>query len=342
MHKIASSLTDAGYDVTLVGRVLSSSLTLDEKIFSQTRLKCLFNKGKFFYIEFNIRLFFFLLKKKTDIIGCVDLDTALPALLVSRIKNKKFTYDAHEYFPEVPEVENRPVIKKIWQWVENLIVPRANAVYTVSGSIAKVFEEKYGVKAVVIRNVPVLEPYPESNIEHKYILYQGALNEGRGLEQLIGAMKKINANLIIAGEGDLSDKVRSLAANSEVKNKITFLGLVKPENLRHITAGAFIGYNLLENRGKSYYYSLSNKFFDYIHAGIPVISNAFPEYEKINSESEVALLIDTEEESIVQSVNAILSDEIKYFHLKKNCEGLRKKYNWQLEQEKLVKLYHAL
>jgi hypothetical protein len=68
MNRICTSLANAGYDVTLIGRKLADSINLDKKIFRQKRLTCIFNKGKAFYIEYNIRLFFYLLFIKSDLI----------------------------------------------------------------------------------------------------------------------------------------------------------------------------------------------------------------------------------------------------------------------------------
>src|SRR4249920_3872687 len=105
MHRICSSLSKNGFDVLLVGRKLKSSIRLGTDNdyhgypYQQKRLQPLFTKGKLFYLEYNIRLFFWLLFKKFDIVCGVDLDTILPCYFVSRMKKKKCVYDAHEIFP---------------------------------------------------------------------------------------------------------------------------------------------------------------------------------------------------------------------------------------------------
>src|SRR5271154_4051954 len=98
MSRICNSLANAGYLVTLVGRKLPDSIPLAQKKYQQKRLHCFFNKGKLFYAEYNLRLFFYLFFKKMDAICCIDLDTILPALFISSIKNVKRVYDAHELF----------------------------------------------------------------------------------------------------------------------------------------------------------------------------------------------------------------------------------------------------
>src|SRR5690606_5384676 len=154
MHRICATLAQEGYEVLLVGRELNTSVELPQFAFEAKRIRCLYNKGKLFYLEYNLRLFFFLLFKKADIYGAIDLDTLLPNLAVARLKGKKITYDAHEYFTEVPEVTNRKLTKAVWKLVERYAVPKVDAAYTVSNSLAKLFSDEYGKAVEVIRNLP--------------------------------------------------------------------------------------------------------------------------------------------------------------------------------------------
>jgi glycosyltransferase involved in cell wall biosynthesis len=347
MQKICRSLSKAGYEVELVGRERDFSVALGKEPFKQTRLTCFFNKGKLFYLEYNLRLFFYLGFSKFEAVCAIDLDTIVPVCIIGKLKGAKLVYDAHEYFTEVPEVIRRPAVKRVWEWVEKTFVPKVDLAYTVSGGLAELFTAKYNRRFEVIMNVPVLE----GSVKHQRrdtaepftILYQGALNEGRGLEHLIEAMKNIDAKLQLAGEGDLSDELRALAKRMNVEGKVEFLGLVKPENLKKIAAEANIGINLLENKGMSYYYSLSNKFFDYIHAGIPQVCIAFPEYQRINDKYHVALLAkDCSVKEIQTAIERLNSDADLYSELQKNCEVCSSTLNWNEEEKKLIALYDEL
>ena len=340
MARICGTLADAGYDVEIVGRKRKKSIELQNRNYKQTRLNCFFDKGKLFYIEYNIRLFFYLLFTKSDIISSVDLDTLLPCFLVSNIRSKKLVFDAHEYFTEVPEVTNRKWVKLIWETVAKLCIRHVKAAYTVGQKLAEKFTEKYHKNFEVILNVPSSSPHPLiPSSQKRIILYQGALNEARGLEELIDAMHEIDAECWIAGEGDLSDVLRQKVLQLNLTEKIKFLGYVSPEELNKITAQAYIGINLLKPQGLSYYYSLSNKFFDYIQAGVPQVCVAFPEYESINVQHQVAVLCHCEVAEIVQSINNLLNDEILYEKLKKECSVAKEIFNWENEKNKLLKIY---
>jgi glycosyltransferase involved in cell wall biosynthesis len=343
MIRICSSLAANGYTVLLVGRKLKTSQPLAERPFRQLRLNCIFNKGKLFYLEYNIRLFFLLLIKEADILCPVDLDTILPAFLVSRLRKKELAYDAHEYFTEVPEVISRPLVKKAWISIERLTVPRLKHAYTVGPAIAGLFREKYNTNFEVIRNVPNLLPLPPViRSAEKYLIYQGALNKGRGLEALIAAMPEIDCRLRIIGEGDLSGELRALVSSLQLDEKVEFMGFVRPESLQQITREAYIGINVSENLGLSYYYSLNNKFFDYMHAGIPAVTNDFPEYRALNNMFEVTVFAEAEKKSLVKAVNLLLQDEALYMRLKRNCLLAREQLNWQMEEKKLLTFYERI
>lgn len=340
MIRICSSLAGGGYAVLLVGRRMKGSPEMESRPFSQKRLSCFFNKGKLFYAEYNIRLFFYLLFKKADGICAIDLDTILPCYLVSRLKGIKRVYDAHEYFSQQKEIISRPGIYKLWYWVERKMIPRFKNGYTVSQSIAEAFHKKYGVNYEVIRNMPLLKESRTIPPKENIILYQGAVNEARGLENLIPAMKQINMPLHIYGDGNFLIQAKALTLANNLNEKVLFVGKVSPAELESITAKAMIGINLVENNGLNQFYSLANKFFDYIHHGIPQVTMNFPEYKRVNDDYEVAMLIDyADEKSIVHAIQTLLNDKEVYDRLQQNCIAAREKYNWQLEEKVLIQFY---
>ena len=343
MNRICSTLQAAGYDITLIGFMKKRSVKLEQKPYKQIRLNLFFVKGKLFYLEYNFRLFWYLLFKKYDIYTGIDLDTLLPVFFNAKLKGKPCVYDAHEYFTELPEIVARPLIKKMWIKLERFLLPKIKYNYTVGNAIAEELTKKYKTTFEVIRNVPILsEDVAEVSVGN-YILYQGALNIGRGLEALMEGMAYVNADLYIAGEGDLSAELRAFAAELPHKEKIRFLGYVRPADLKKYTNEAKIGINLVEHLGLSYFYSLSNKFFDYIHAGKPQVTMNFPEYKKLNDQYDVAVLIDEPEKKLIASaINKLLTDVKLYVELEHNTIEAKKDLNWQKESVKLTQFYKQI
>lgn len=343
MQRICTSLAENGYAVTLVGRKLSASLPLREKKYKQKRLRCWFKKGKWFYAEFNIRLFFFLLFKKMDAICAIDLDTVLPCLKISRWKKIPRIYDAHELFTELKEVITRPAIQKIWTRIEQRTVPQFKWGYTVSDGIAEEFKRRYDINYKTIRTIPLLkELNPVIPPAEKFILFQGAVNEARGFEYLIPAMQHINCKLVICGDGNFMPQLKKLIADYKLANKIELKGMLPPENLNIIAQQATIGIGLAEKEGLNQYLALPNKFFDYMHAGLPQITMNYPEYRKINSEFEIAVLIDElNPEEIASTANNLLTNNVRLTRLRENCLRARQQLNWQNEEKKLLNFYQT-
>ena len=226
----------------------------------------------------------------------------------------------------------------------------------------KFLQSGYGTSFGLVRNVPfalsqkiqdteiqkVIAKYVSRSLgdnilktNKKVILYQGALNDGRGIEETIKAMQAIdNAVLWLAGEGDLSQQLRTLTKELNLNDKVVFLGFVLPQDLKAITQLADIGLNLLKNKGLNYYYSLANKCFDYIQAEKPALHRNFPEYQAINQQFEIGILLDDlKTETIVKSLQNLLDNPLIYNKLKVNCQKAKTVYTWENESEKLITFY---
>jgi hypothetical protein len=357
MQRICGSLARAGYQVQLIGWERPVSVPLTAQPYAQHRLRGWCQRGKLFYLEYNLRLGWYLLRQRADVWACADLDAALPVWARSFIGNQNFSYDAHELFTEVPEVVNRPRIKRFWQWVEDFIVPRARLRYTVGPALARLFEQRHvGSPFAIVRNVPFgneqltisKEPVLSAQPAAPTLLYQGALNVGRGLAQLLDAMLLVPARLVICGEGDCSASLRQQAERLGLlaSGQVEFKGYVLPDALRQLTAQATVGIMLLENTGLSYYYSLANKFFDYVQAGIPQLCIDFPEYRALNEQHEVAALVpDLTPATLAAALARLLpagQPGDYYQRLAANCRLARQEWNWQEEEKILVELYDNL
>lgn len=344
MIRICTSLAENGYHVTLVGRKLPGSIALSNRPFSQKRLKCVFTRNLAGYMEFNLRLFFFLLFFRHHLVCAIDLDTIMPCYFSSAIKATRRIYDAHELFCEMKEIASRPLIHKCWKTIERLFVPRFRYGYTVNEPIAREFHKMYRVNYQVIRNLPLLTRQIEiSEKKDKYILYQGAVNEGRCFETLIPAMKYVPVPLVICGDGNFMLQAQQLVKRHGVEDKITFKGKILPEDLNHYTVNAWLGVTLFDRDGQSNYYSLANRFFDYMNAGVPQVCVDYPAYRSIIQDHPFAwLTTDISAEGLAREINYLLRNEELYITLKQECLKARQILNWQEEEKKLITFYRQI
>jgi len=343
MIRICRSLAEHGYDVWLIGRERKGSLPLKTQAFRQKRLTCIFDKGKWFYIEYNLRLFFFLLFRKMDLVCAIDLDCILPVYFISRLKKVHRVYDAHELFCEMKEVVSRPGVYKAWKWIEKRTVPNYSLGYTVNEPIADAFRKMYRREYAVIRNIARYEPLDAGMKREKIILYQGAVNEGRCFETLIPAMQWVNAPLWICGDGNFMRQTKALIQQYKLEHKVICKGMMPPDELRDITRKAWIGLTLFEPGAESNYYSLANRFFDYMQAGLPQICVDYPVYREINKIHGFAVLTrELGEHELAQTMNDLLQDEKKWQVLHTHCLEAAHKLNWQEEEKKLIAFYRSI
>lgn len=344
MQRICGTLSSEGYNVLLVGRKLSSSLPVKEETYKQKRLPCFFAKGKLMYFEFNIRLFISLLFITTDCYCAIDLDTILPNYYASKIRRKKRVYDAHELFTEQKEIVTRPAIHKVWLKIEKFAVPKFTNGYTVNRFIADEFNKRYGVNYPVVRNLPTLQRLLRATDKiNRFIIYQGAVNEGRSFETLIPAMKLVQARLIICGDGNFFEKAKQLIKEHKLEGTIELRGLVTPGELKKLTPTAYAAVMLFEGTGLNQYQSLANRFFDYIMAGVPQVCVDYPQYQAINNKYEVAYLINnTNSETIAAALNNLLNNDVYYNRLQQNCLKAREELNWQAEEKILLDFYSSV
>ncbi|MBP9187210.1 MAG: glycosyltransferase [Bacteroidia bacterium] len=339
MQRICATLQHAGFGVTLVGRSRSQSLPLAEMPFKQHRIKCVFESGALFYLEFNLKLLWFLLMAKCALISAVDADTIIPCAIAAKLKNKKLVFDAHEYFTEVPELHQRNFIKQIWQTVLNTCVPLCNARYTVGPRLAEIFNQQYHKTFDVIYNMPVKKAVVPNQPKQNIVLYQGDLNIGRGIEETIHAMQTIDAELWIAGDGLLKDKITALISALNLNTKVKMLGKISPDKLHQITLQAKVGINLLDGTSLSYRYSIANKFFDYVQAKVPSVCANFEEYKTLNQQVEVAVLCANLVPNITQAIQQLLTDDLFYKKMVDNCSVAAEQWCWQTQETHLIALY---
>ncbi len=347
VHKVAVSLQKMGFELVLIGRLLPKSQAV-ERDYQTHRMRLLFRKGAMFYLEYNIRLFLYLLKSEIDVFVANDLDTLPANYLASRIKHKPLVYDSHEYFTEVPELIGRPVVKAIWSWLEKLLVPKVDAAYTVCNSIANVYRDLCKVDFKVVRNLPVCSKVDQPKSQEKaldqpkVILYQGALNLGRGVGAAIRSMPYLEGvELWLAGDGDLAIQLKELVVEMGLESKVKFLGRLPINQLSEITQQADLGISLEEDLGLNYRFALPNKLFDYIQAGVPVLVSNLPEMMQIVEHYQIGAIAETHQRKVLaELMRDALFDQEKRLVWKQNLSKAAIELCWENEEKVLSEIYN--
>lgn len=345
-------LMEVGFDVLLVGRKQKASKPLAERSYRTYRFSMVFQRKVWFYAAYNVRLFYYLLFRKFDLLVANDLDTLWANRVIARLRAKPLVYDTHEFYTGTPELAERPRVRGVWQSIERRIFPKLQHIITVNASIAGLYRDLYHKDLMVIRNVPPLretaKPIPREELglpaDVPVILLQGAwINVDRGGEEAVAAMEFIeNAVLLVVGGGDAIARLKEIAQREKVRGKVFFMDRQPFERLSRITAIASLGLSLDKDTNINYRFSLPNKLFDYIHAGVPVIASNLVEVRRIVETYEVGWIVpDHQPESIAAVINEALSDPSRLKQMREHCARAKNELCWDKEKEKAEVLYRS-
>lgn len=345
VHKVCSYLVQNGFNVIARGRKLTDTFDV-KKPYKVIHKKHWFNSRFIFYIEYNVRLLWFLLLNKSDYILSNDLDTLPACFIASKLKKTELVYDSHEYFTETPELEGRKTIKKIWLLLENIFLPRLKKVYTVSEAIANSYLEKYATTFGVVKNFPILNNdelihktvvFPTNN---KVLLYQGKLTKNRGLYQVIESLHYLESiDLVIIGHGKEKENLVSFTKKQQLEKRVHFLGRIPYEELYNYTKKADLGILLEEPVGTSFKYALPNKLFDYIHCELPFICYPLQEVKKIVETYNIGVFVKNHKpKHIAEEITRILNNKELYKSIKSHQKIAKKEFCWEKEC-KLLDIY---
>jgi glycosyltransferase involved in cell wall biosynthesis len=350
VDRVCRTLVKMGFEVLLVGRKLNESLGLRERSYNTKRLRLIFHEGPMFYAEYNLRLFFVLLFHKADLYLSNDLDTLLANWLASLIRHLPLVHDCHEYFRGVPELNGRPGTIKIWKMIEDHIFPKLQKVYAVNDSIARIYHEEYGNEVKVIRNMPFRKTRETGKTkkdlgipeDHQVILYQGAVNVDRGLDEAIEAMKflKTEAILLIIGIGDILAKLKKQVIKNDLSDKVLFTGQVPLEELYSYTMIADIGLSIEKDVSLNYHFCLPNKFLDYIQSNVPVLISPLIEMKVIVEKYNIGEMIASHDPAyLAEKMADMLNHKEKLDFYRANLIKAASELCWENEEKELIKIF---
>ncbi|MDX1905570.1 MAG: glycosyltransferase [Bacteroidia bacterium] len=343
LQRVCATLYEAGFEPVLIGRELADSPQLPQLPYRTHRIKVWFHRGKLAYLEYNLRLLGYLLRQPAGILNPNDLDTLGAGWAVSWLRRLPLVYDSHEYYTEVPELIGRPLTRRIWLALERMILPRLRWMYTVNDSLAGIYHQLYGIPVVSIRNLPMPRPAPSHAPRARILLYQGAVNVGRGIDLMIRAMEMLPGyELWIVGRGDVLSSLQTLTQTLGLEGRVRWLGFVSPADLPHLTAQACLGLSLEEDLGANYRYASPNKVYDYIQAHTPVLVSDLPEMQRLVSETGTGRVLTVAERTPAQlatAIRALVEDERVYALCREACVSASQELVWTRERGRLLYIY---
>ncbi|WP_260480071.1 glycosyltransferase family 4 protein [Listeria booriae] len=289
------------------------------------------------------------LKADADIYHANDLNTLFQAVVCGKwIRKRKVIFDSHEV-----NVSRSGYNSKVYPIAEKFLMRYIDSCIHENYTRARFIKRIYKFFPNVIYNYPFLQTHIEPINLHKQLdlpedelilLYQGGLQEGRGLDKLLEAVPHIKKGTVVfIGDGKWKPFLVAETARQNVSHRVKFIPKVPVEQLPAYTKNAYIGFQLLNNTSFNHYSAASNKLFEYIMAGIPVVACNFPEIKKVVTNDEVGVLVKSDDPlSIAAGVNQLIDQPELREKMHQNTFQAREKYNWTNEKIKFLKIYQRL
>ncbi|HJE19823.1 MAG TPA: glycosyltransferase family 4 protein [Aliicoccus persicus] len=281
-----------------------------------------------------------------------DLNTLIQGVMSAklRMKKRKLIYDSHEV-----QTSRTHYNTKLVRRIEGFLLKFVDHVIVENDTRADYHAELYGERPTPVHNyselynIETVEPVDLRgmfNIDEDkvLVLYQGGIQEGRGLPALIEAFAEIDdAVLIMIGDGKERDNIVNLRNELGLGNRVFFIDRVPYEDLRRYTKSADIGIQFLENTNFNHYSASSNKLFEYMMAGVPVIASDLPEMARVVKGEKIGLIVEPgSKESLIEALRTLITDDDLRKQFKENMSQAKLKYNWDVEQDQLLNVYASL
>lgn len=294
---------------------------------------------------------------EADVIHVHDLPCLKVAVHVASKKNIPLVYDAHELYYAQDILSRR--LQRLYYQLEKKLIRNPNEVITVNPFIAKLMSERYGIAEpnVIMNCTEVPKNFnkeankrllrEKGNIpdDFKIVLYQGWISPERNIETLVKGVKYFPQNtcLAIIGYGEYENVLKEIAAKEGVSNKVFFLGKVPSEEMLNYSVGADLGVIPYRPIDDNHLYCSPNKLFEYVLAGVPVITDKLPFFELMQEKYGFITTTDMGSlEAFGKDAANLLNDSSRIEQLKQNCNKAAQELNWDKEGEKLLEIYKKL
>jgi glycosyltransferase involved in cell wall biosynthesis len=295
-------------------------------------------------------------QERADVYHAHDLDALWPACRAARRHDAALVYDSHELFCDQSSLVRRPAIAFAWRLIERRLIRQAVRVITVAPSIAMQLQQTYDLDQVpvVLRNVPPYRKPVTSGYLRQQLgiptssplaLYQGGFLTNNGLAEQITAMQHVDeaGHLALLGNGPTEQELKDLTSRLGLQDRVHFLPRVPFQALHEATCSADIGLCIIKPAGRSFAWSMPNKLFEYMMAGLPVVGGDTPEIRRVIEETDAGIVVDPlKPEAMGAAINQLLNDPERRDELAAASLFAARQNCWEVESQGLVELYAQL
>lgn len=273
--------------------------------------------------------------------------------LCLKMSGKKVIYDVHEDLPKqiyaktwIPKCLRR-IMAFLVKIVEVIATKLLDAVIVVIDSQKERFA-KYSDNVIELANYPLMSEVDkfmqkDDSREDRSICYVGGITIIRGIQQMVSITKKTNCNLLIAGPFESSDLLKQVE-NMDGWSNVCYLGNLNREDIVNLLSKSNIGLGLFHPTLSYIDGDRPVKMYEYMAAGIPVLMSNFPKIAEFIERTNCGLTVNPlDEQEIVEKINWFFDNPQEMKRMGMNGRrAVIEKYNWDIEEKKLLALYKKL
>lgn len=293
-----------------------------------------------------------IIRNRPQVIISANFFSIFPGQIGAILTGSRFIYDAYELI--IPEPGGKMSWRdRFWYWMERLVIRYADLVIAANEERAQLMQVHYSLKhtPVVMRNIPpmrniseeeretTLTHYPEIVRRHskeRLVLYQGNVDLSRGIDRFVRALAHLGTEyrLIIVGGGPDSKHLKAIGEPFEREDRFVILGRVPHCQLSAITTMADVGIVTYPYQGLNNIYCASNKLFEYIQAGLPVVATNQPPLRRLVESYGIGKLVGEHDspEQIAEAIRAVAENKRAYV---RSLTYFLSDHRWENEAERV-------
>ncbi|MBN8593359.1 MAG: glycosyltransferase [Anaerolineae bacterium] len=274
-------------------------------------------------------------------------------MALAGIWRRPVIYDAHElFFDRWPADSTYPLRRPLLMLrpLEGWLARRAAAVMTVGDKLADRLVETLKIaRPVVVRNAVDLTKLGtavpiERRPGERLVAHSGALVQGRNLKELIDCLPHLpdDITLTLIGDGVLRPALAPQAEALGGRDRLRMVYPVTPTTIPPTLAQADAAVVLISSFALNYHFSLPNKLFEAVAAGVPLVVSDIPEVAGLVRQYDMGIVVDSmEPKAIAAAIEQVLEPTVNARY-RANVLKAREVLNWAAEEQKLVALYRQI
>lgn len=361
VRKEANALSSTGHIVRILAWDRECRYQPEEKMegYEVSRLQIKGSYGRFLpllpgFLAFYLRVCMISLGRRPDVVHCHDMDTLVPGVIVSKLLGAKLVYDMHESYPDFISTFAPALLVRFLRFLEPFLIRRADLVVTTSKMIGEIAGRAGARKVIPVMNC--FDPFPtpapkaartrsELTREGEFlVLYIGGLFAGRGLEEIIEAVARVDGvKLFMGGYGPLEPTLRKLTETLGAGERVVFGGEIDPKDVPDYDAAADLLFALYKAVDPNNVLTIPNKFFESIAAAKPILVSNIGEKSDLVAREGNGVAVDPDDvDSIAEAIRKLKEEHGAYNAMVGAARRAQSRYNWGRMARALVEAYSEL